>query len=225
MSHDLKTPLSSIIGYAHMMEAEAYTWTQEEVRSFAKVILDKSYYLEGLANDLTLTYRARSGGASPALSATEVNAFLASAVREAINHPAYDADRVRFRASDGPAYIAAYAPWLQRIVDNLVANALTHNREGTTLTISVKPSGSFVSIDFADDGDGMDEATASRLFERYYRGVDTDSRSEGTGLGMAVAKALAESMDGTIGVSASVGRGTTIRLAFPAIAGTEETIS
>jgi two-component system OmpR family sensor kinase len=216
VSHDLKTPLSSIVGYAHMLEAEHYSWTPEEVRSFAKVILDKSSYLEGLVNDLTLTYRLRSGVAAPSMSAVEMNGFMDAALREAAaGHPGYEASIVRFKAAERPVYILAYAPWMQRIVDNLVANALTHNRKGILLEVAVKENGEEAIIEFADDGKGMDKETVERLFEQYYRGTDTDSRPEGTGLGMAVAKALTEAMGGTIGVASGIGRGTTIRLCWP----------
>ncbi|MBN2980172.1 sensor histidine kinase [Cohnella algarum] len=213
VSHDLKTPLSSIKGYAHMLNADAYEWTAEEVRSFAKVILDKSSHLDELINDLTLTYHLRHGGRPPSLETVDMNDYLAEAVRDASSHPQYPENGVRFAPDSRAAWLDIYRPWFQRIVDNLVANALLHNREGTMLTVSVRaePDGG-LSIRFADDGDGMDERTAERLFERYYRGTDTESRAEGTGLGMAVTKALVEGLGGTIEVDTAPGRGTAIVL-------------
>ncbi|GGD56169.1 ATP-binding response regulator [Paenibacillus nasutitermitis] len=213
VSHDLKTPLSSIKGYAHMLEAETYEWAADEVRSFAKVILDKSTYMEGLINDLTLTYQARSGSGAPSLEEVDLNTYIAEAVRESSFHPQYRKKRIRFVPWNRAVIYSVYKPWFQRIVDNLVANALMHNREGTILTISVSAAaGGGVTVAFADDGEGMDEQTASRLFERYYRGLDTESRAEGTGLGMAVTKALTEGLGGTIEVETAQGSGTVIRL-------------
>jgi signal transduction histidine kinase len=217
VSHDLKTPLSSIKGYAHMLNADAYEWTTEEVRSFAKVILDKSSHLDELINDLTLTYHLRHGGRAPSLETVDLNEYLAEAVREASSHPLYPEGSIRFVPDRRPALLSIYKPWFQRIIDNLTANALLHNKEGTTLTVSVQtgPEGE-IAVSFADDGDGMDERTAARLFERYYRGTDTESRTEGTGLGMAVTKALVEGMGGSIEVSTSLGRGTVIVLRWKA---------
>ncbi|MBP1995527.1 sensor histidine kinase [Paenibacillus eucommiae] len=215
VSHDLKTPLSSIKGYAYMLEADSYDWTADEVRSFAKVILDKSLYLDDLINDLTLTYQLKSGGAAPSVEVVNMNEYMAEAVRESSNHPLYKEDSIRFMPADHPVCLALYKPWFQRIVDNLVANALLHNKEDTKLTISVQSAGNGdIIVTFTDDGEGMDEQTASRLFERYYRGLDTESRAEGTGLGMAVTKALVEGLGGMIEVNTAVGRGTSIRLVW-----------
>lgn len=68
ITHDLKTPLSSIQGYAHMLEAERYEWASNEVREFAGIMLDKSMYMDRLVSDLAMTYRLRSGGYQPLLS-------------------------------------------------------------------------------------------------------------------------------------------------------------
>ncbi|PYI57259.1 sensor histidine kinase [Paenibacillus flagellatus] len=216
VSHDLKTPLSSIRGYAHMLETDAYDWSPQEVRSFARIVLDKAQHMDGLINDLALTYRLRSGGQAPELETVDLNEFMAEAVREASSHPRFEQSRIRFSPADRPAPLVVYKPWLQRITDNLVANALLHNGEGTTLTVSVRSDEQgAVTVAFEDDGEGMDEATKARLFDRYYRGTDSESRGEGTGLGMAISKALTEALGGTIEVESDPGRGTAIRVLFP----------
>ncbi|QMV43278.1 sensor histidine kinase [Cohnella cholangitidis] len=213
VSHDLKTPLSSIKGYAHVLVNDSYEWSTEEVRSFARIILDKSSYLDELINDLTLTYRLRSGDGSPVSERVNLNEYLAEAIQEAANHPMYPEESVLFVPSDTPAYMRVYKPWFQRIVDNLVANALLHNEKGTTLTVTIRSAGpNGITLAFSDDGKGMNEETASRLFERYYRGTDTESRTEGSGLGMAVTKALVEALGGAIEVVAAEGKGATILL-------------
>ncbi|WP_254450288.1 sensor histidine kinase [Cohnella herbarum] len=213
VSHDLKTPLSSIKGYAHVLVNDSYDWSAEEIRSFANIILDKSSYLDELINDLTLTYRLKSHNGKPPFEQVSMNDYLAAAIQEAVNHPMYPEERVRFIPSDAPVNLRIYRPWFQRIVDNLVANALLHNEEGTTLTITLQAKEpNCATLTFSDDGKGMDEETASRLFERYYRGTDTETRTEGSGLGMAVTKALVEAHGGTIEVVSSMKRGTSIMI-------------
>ncbi len=207
VSHDLKTPLSSIKGYAHMLETDAYDWTTGEVRSFAKVILDKSSHMDALINDLTLTYHLRSGGKAPSEEVVEMNEYLTDVLRETAQHPLYSEEMIHFVSSDKSVFLTIYKPWFQRIVDNLVANAFLHNRTGTTLTVSLKVQDSGgVIITFTDNGEGMDEQTAGRLFERYFRGTDSESRAEGTGLGMAVSKALAEALGASIELNTNRGR-------------------
>ncbi|MFD2331695.1 sensor histidine kinase [Cohnella sp. GCM10020058] len=213
VSHDLKTPLSSIKGYAHMLETEDYEWSTDEVRAFARVILDKSSHMDALINDLTLTYLLRSGQKPPSQEMVEMNAFLEEILREAAQNPVYSQGVIRF-VPGKPVYLSIYKPWLQRIVDNLVANALLHNGVGTTLTITLEASkADGTTITFSDDGEGMDEQTQRRLFERYYRGTDSESRTEGTGLGMAVSKGLAEALGATIELDTRA-EGTSIRMTW-----------
>lgn len=213
VSHDLKTPLSSIKGYAHMLENEDYEWSAEEVRSFAKVMLDKSNHMEGLISELTLEYQLRSGVTPPYTELVELNAYIPETLYGAGISQDNQAVRIVFIASDRPVYLNVYKPWFQRIVDNLTVNAFLHNHADTILTVTVLTleSGK-IGLSFSDNGNGMDEETQIRLFERYYRGTDTESATEGSGLGMAVARALVEVHQGVIQVKSEKGRGTDIQL-------------
>ncbi|SEB09260.1 sensor histidine kinase KdpD [Paenibacillus sp. 276b] len=214
ITHDLKTPLSSIQGYAHMLEAQKYSWSAEEVREFAGIMLDKSMYMDRLVNDLAMTYRLRSGGYQPPVEETDVNTLLHDLVQRAERNPVYGEGRIVFRPAKVPVYGHVHIPSFERIVDNLTANALLHNPAESTLTVSVHPGkqkGEF-SVHFADDGQGMDPELVWRLFERYYRGTDTGTSDVGSGLGMAVTKGLIEAMQGRIEVQSTSGEGTVIRL-------------
>lgn len=217
VTHDMKTPLSSIQGYAHMLETNKYDWTEEEIRQFASTILDKSSYMDKLINDLSLTFRLRSGDVSAVLESRDIRELLPEAVRRATMHPAFGDGRVSCSLPSEPVYARVHAPWFDRIVDNIVANGLIHNPPGTRMDIalSLLPDGGW-QIEFSDDGQGMDEETIGRLFERYYRGTDTESAAEGSGLGMAVTKMLVQAMGGNIQVASRRGEGTTIRLRWDA---------
>lgn len=214
ITHDLKTPLSSIQGYAHMLEADKYSWTVEEVREFAGIMLDKSMYMDRLVNDLAMTYRLRSGGYQPVVEETDVNTLLRDLIQRAERNPAYGEGRILFQPSEVPVYGLVHIPSFERIVDNLTANALLHNPPESILVVSVH-SGTQAdefSIQFADNGRGMDPETVWKLFERYYRGTDTGTSDVGSGLGMAVTKGLIEAMNGRIEVQSTPGEGTIIRL-------------
>ncbi|MDQ0657904.1 sensor histidine kinase KdpD [Paenibacillus sp. W2I17] len=214
ITHDLKTPLSSIQGYAHMLEADKYSWTAEEVREFAGIMLDKSMYMDRLVNDLAMTYRLRSGGYQPVVEETDVNTLLGDLIQRAERNPAYGVGRILFQPSEVPVYGLVHIPSFERIVDNLTANALLHNPPESILVVSVhsgKQADEF-SIQFADNGRGMDSETVWKLFERYYRGTDTGTSDVGSGLGMAVTKGLIEAMNGRIEVQSTPGEGTIIRL-------------
>ncbi|MNJ47341.1 Signal-transduction histidine kinase senX3 [compost metagenome] len=213
VSHDLKTPLSSIKGYAYMLENDDYEWSTEEVRSFAKVMLDKSNHMEGLISDLNLEYQLRSGITLPYTELVELNAYIPETLYGAGISQDNQAMRIVFVPTEQPVYLNVYKPWFQRIIDNLTVNAFLHNHGDTILTVTVfiLESGK-IGLSFSDNGNGMDEETQMRLFERYYRGTDTESATEGSGLGMAVAKALVEVHHGVIHVESKKGEGTNIRL-------------
>ncbi|PYE45541.1 HAMP domain-containing histidine kinase [Paenibacillus barcinonensis] len=221
ITHDLKTPLSSLQGYAHMLETDKYSWTTEEVREFAGIMIDKSMYMDRLVNDLAMTYRLRSGGYQPEVERTDVNTLLHDLVQRAERNPAYGERRILFQPADEPVYGLVHIPSFERIVDNLTANALLHNPPEATLAVRVlsgERDGEF-TIEFADDGQGMSPEMVWKLFERYYRGTDTGTSDMGSGLGMAVTKGLIEAMKGRIEVDSAPDEGTIIRLIWDAYAG------
>ena len=98
----------------------------------------------------------------------------------------------------------------ERMMDNLVYNAMKHNPPGTTISIVLIDQRS-LEIIVKDNGVGMDEETMNHLFDRYYRGTNTDEKIEGTGLGMTIARQIAEFHNGTITVS-SENVGTEVRI-------------
>ncbi|MED0893107.1 ATP-binding protein [Aneurinibacillus migulanus] len=83
------------------------------------------------------------------------------------------------------------------------------------MIVMTKRERGYAAIVVEDNGKGMDEETKNNLFERYYRGTNTDDKTEGVGLGMSIAKAIAEVHQGKIKVETSIGRGTKLLLTFP----------
>ncbi|WP_249901303.1 HAMP domain-containing sensor histidine kinase [Paenibacillus sp. PK3_47] len=215
ITHDLKTPLSSIKGYAHLLAEETYDWSAEEVRKFSGIMLEKSAHMDLLISDLAMTYRLKSGIRAPHLEAVEMNAWLAGALEQAAANPGYGENRIICQPADKEIILQIYPPWMERVVGNLTANALLHNSPDTrlTVTLAMQDNGG-IAIIFRDNGQGMDEHTAANLFERYYRGGDTASTANGTGLGMAISKGLVEAMGGTINVVSAPGEGTEIILGW-----------
>jgi len=216
ITHDLKTPLSSIKGYAHMLTEPKYEWSAEEIRKFSGHMLDKSAHMDSLVNDLALAYRLKSGIAPPESEAIELNEWMDTMLSHLAQDAAYSKSSVIFQPAGRSIVINLYTPWLERAVNNLVANSLLHNPPGTVLTVTVELDGSRnrLALAFADNGNGMDEHTLNTLFDRYYRGTNTSAPPNGSGLGMAITKELVEAMGGEIMVETAVGEGTTIRLVF-----------
>lgn len=213
VTHDMRTPLSSIQGYAHMLAADKYSWTEEEVRSFAATILKKSQYMDQLLEDLALTYRLRSGKLPVSLDLHNVGALLKEAVEHAAANPLSAGRSITCHIPGQHIYGYLYPPWFERIVENLIANAVLHNPGDTKIVIELIPlAQQGWQLNVQDNGNGMDTPTIEQLFERYYRGTNTDESIEGSGLGMAITKELVQAMGGRIEVASQPDEGSTISL-------------
>ncbi|MEW5594414.1 HAMP domain-containing sensor histidine kinase [Peribacillus frigoritolerans] len=217
LSHDLKTPLASISGYAQMLESENYSWTEKETREFALIIAEKSGYMMELLEDLTLTYRLRNQALPIVKEEVDIIEFIRRTMIHFINDPANNDMKFVFQPKNETAIASIDTKWFQRIIDNLIANAIHYNPTGTTITVSISPiEQHLLIITIEDDGIGMDNETLDRLFQRYYRGTNTSDSGRGTGLGMAITKQLVHLHGGSINVKSSPQRGTTVRIILPA---------
>ncbi|BBH22381.1 two-component sensor histidine kinase [Paenibacillus baekrokdamisoli] len=217
VSHDMKTPLSSILGYAHLMESRTYEWSQAEIREFAAIMREKSSYMDEMINDLTLTYRLKNEAFAFEFIPTNMNEFIEQTIQKWKHHPQFANVPIHFTASEPSIIYPIDAKYFRRVLENLLANAALHNPEGTWINVSmVKDNGSHFVIRIQDNGVGIDEETKQLLFERYYRGTNTDELMQGTGLGMAISKQLVIQHQGQIEVQSQPGTGTTISLIFRA---------
>jgi len=109
---------------------------------------------------------------------------------------------------------------LERIAEVLVQlleNAAKYSPANTPITITAEPAGKMVSISVADRGPGIDDMEQSLIFEKFYRGRDQRYRIQGTGMGLAIAKAIVEAHGGTIGVTSQTGSGSVFHFTVPAV--------
>ena len=216
LSHDLKTPLASIGGYAEMLQSDQYSWSESEVRTFSGTIAEKAQYMKQLLEDLTLTYQLRSNAFPIAKEKVEINEQIRRTIIHYVNGPAGQQYEFVFQPYDGVVVAAVDPKWFQRIMENLLENAIKYNPPETTVTVTIgKLDQHLLMITMEDDGVGMDNETLNRLFERYYRGTNTSSSNNGTGLGMAITKKLIELHGGSIKVKSEPGKGTYIRILLP----------
>lgn len=216
LSHDLKTPLSSIAGYAQMLESEDYSWTKKETREFAGIIAEKSTYMMELLEDLTLSYRLKNQALPIVKEDVDINEFIRRTIIHFINDPANNGMEFIFRPHHETVIASIDPKWFQRVIDNLLANAVKYNPSGTMITVSISLiEQHLMTITIEDDGIGMDKETLNKLFQRYYRGTNTGDSGNGTGLGMAITKQLVQLHGGSINVKSTPQKGTTVRIIFP----------
>ena len=210
ITHDLKTPLSPVKGYAELL-SDASALDSETVREYGKIILKNISHAESLINDLKLTYQLEAGVIPFHPKEIPFVRFLREVVIDIVNDPAFSCRRIEFYSDTEEITVSIDADLFRRAMENLIVNALTHNPPETkvTVTVSTKPEGN-VSVIVKDNGAGMDSEEAAELFTRYYRGTSTKEKPEGSGLGLAIAKQIITLHGGDIRVTSS-GEGTEMK--------------
>lgn len=208
ITHDLKTPLSPVKGYAELL-ADNQIAGVETAQEYGKIILKNVSHVEKLLNDLKLTYQIDSGVVPYNPQEILITRYVKEVVIDIINDPAFSKRIIEFE-SDGQELIVFLDPdLLRRAIQNIIINALIHNPPDTKIKISIgKSAARVVFISICDNGSGMDEAEQAKLFNRYYRGTNTREKPEGSGLGLAIAKQIVVLHGGNISVKSSPDIGT-----------------
>jgi two-component system phosphate regulon sensor histidine kinase PhoR len=214
VSHELKTPLAAIRGYAETLRDGALT-EEETARRFTERLLWQCRRLQALLDDLLTLSRLESVGQSgerepvdlPALAQRALE-MLAAAARE---------KRIRLEAREEPLpRIPGEADGIERLLVNLLDNAIKYNRPGGEVMLRLARDGGEAVIEVSDTGIGIPPEALGRIFERFYRVDKGRAREEGgTGLGLAIVKHIAQSHGGHVEVESRMGRGTTFRVYLP----------
>lgn len=213
VSHELKTPLTSISGYAEIIRNGLVR--PEDIPGFAKRIQQEASRLLKLISDIMDLSRLDEG----ILPEESTDADLFEVCKDVVSRlqPRAMELFVALSLSGSHAAVHAVAPLLNEMVFNLVENAVKYNHEGGHVSVWVGWWHDRAQIKVQDDGIGIPLEDQERIFERFYR-VDKSHSKEtgGTGLGLSIVKHTALLHDAEISVDSEVGRGTTIAVTFPA---------
>jgi two-component system phosphate regulon sensor histidine kinase PhoR len=210
VSHEFKTPLTSIRGYAETILGEASDPSQKE---FAKVILRNSGYLEVLVNGLLELARMES---EPSSSRETFDVYAVIHEQVALREKLAGTVRLAIESPDSPVVVHTDRARFGTALANLVDNAIRYNRSDGTVRIDARRDGPHVVVSVIDSGFGIPEKDLSRIFERFYRVDKARTRDGGgTGLGLAIARHAIESQGGTLAVRSKVGSGSTFSIRLP----------
>jgi signal transduction histidine kinase len=214
ISHDLRTPLTSIIGYVELALDED---VPAEVRSHLQVVSRNGERLLALVNDLLFVARLQTGGL--ALEPNDVE--LAAVVQETVEalEPRAAAKGISLTcALDSVPTTRADRRRLLQLLDNLVANAVKFTPAGGSVHVSLGCENGAALLEIEDTGIGIAPEDQRRLFERFFRAESAVERQlPGTGLGLYISRVIAEAHRGSLSVRSELGRGSTFRLELPLV--------
>ena len=227
-SHELKTPLTAIRGYAEtLLDPEL----PPELRSqFTQTVKANADRLQRIVEDLLDLSRIESGGwrvEPEVVSITELAGEAWAGVREGVR---IKSARFSAQVPHDCEFVWADPSALRQVFSNLFGNSLRYIPEGGSVELQARcGAGTAIEVSVRDDGSGIPSAHLPRIFERFYRADTARSRAEGgTGLGLSIVRHLVEAHGGRVEAESELGRGTTIRFTLPAPddadgAGLEET--
>jgi signal transduction histidine kinase/ActR/RegA family two-component response regulator len=212
-SHELRTPLNSVVGFAQLLLMSDLS---DEDHEDAAHILGAGRHLLVLINELIDIARIESGDLS--LSLEPVWVFpLVEEISELIGPLAVERSITIIRQRAGPALaVHADRQRFSQVLVNLMSNAIKYNRHGGTITITCQEQGaSQASVVVADTGQGLSQDDLDRVFVPFERLGAEQTATEGTGIGLPLAKALAEAMGGRLSASSVLGEGSAFTLTLP----------
>jgi signal transduction histidine kinase len=215
ISHDLRTPLSTIQGYGYMLESLPEQWSREEMRIMGSTIREKGDYMLELISDFSMIHQLKQGDSIIELREIDLVELVRCSVLKYVNDATMSEYKFHYVGEEHPLLVQVDETWLQRLMNNLLSNAVKHNPPGVTITVSIGRVNNKACIRVIDNGKGMDEDTLHHLFKRYYRGTNTEEKTDGTGLGMSIAKTIVEAHGGEIQVQSTVWQGTKIEILLP----------
>ena len=216
VSHELKTPLTAVSGFAETLLDETIPPAQRQ--QFIETIRDNAMRMQRIVDDLLDLSRIESGGWRPNVTSMDVSAVIASVMAEVgARAAAKGVELIRDLSSDA-VRLQADPTAIRQVIANLVENAVQYTSTGA-VTLRTRAEQGMVRIDEVDTGVGIAAEHLPRIFERFYR-VDTGRSREqgGTGLGLAIVRHLVDAHGGRVEAASRTGAGTTISAWFPASA-------
>jgi two-component system phosphate regulon sensor histidine kinase PhoR len=218
VSHEFRTPLATITGYAETL-LDGGLEDHANRRRFVEVIQANGVRLNNIAADLLTLSEIEDGRPDAGARPISIRQVIGNAIRAI--EPAASLMRVNLSADPiSDLYVLGYGIRFEQALLNLIDNAVKFNKEGGDVGVSVLESpGGQIEIRISDTGVGIPAEDLSRIFERFYRVDKARSRQVGgTGLGLSIVKHAIEQMNGAIAVESRLGQGTTFRIFLPGCA-------
>ena len=212
VSHELKTPLTSVVGFAEALAEEGLG--PDHTRDFAERILANATRMRHLVDDLLDLSLLESGSWSPEPEPVSVGGVAAEVWETLAPEAKPSAAELRMVGTREP--VQADPDAVRQILRNLLDNAARYSDDAVIITLRIRADGRFQRVEVTDQGPGIPSVHVERVFERFYRIDPARSRARGgTGLGLAIVKHFVEAHGGVVGIESALGRGTTVWFTLP----------
>ncbi|MBN2255670.1 MAG: transporter substrate-binding domain-containing protein [Deltaproteobacteria bacterium] len=212
-AHELKTPLTSILGFSELLVTRD-DLAEDEKKRYLRYINEKSRHLDAIISDILDVSRIESG---EGIMVGKEFLDLAGLVMEAVDRFRRGHPGRRFDAelSGDAVIVTGDRERLMQAVENLLGNAVKFSPEDRDISITGEMHGGNYVVSIRDEGIGMTAEQVEHIFGKFYRADSSTTAKEGTGLGMSIVKHIVEAHGGTVSVESEPGKGTTVRFTIP----------
>jgi PAS domain S-box-containing protein len=212
VSHDLRSPLTSVIGYAELVERAGDL--NENQRDFIKRIQDSIQHITSLINDLL-----DLGSVEAGFDTRREHVHLEAILRYTLDmlQGQIKSKRLKVHTDIAPSLpaIRANPIRLRQVLDNVVGNAIKYSHTSGEVHVSVQSEGDQLILFVKDEGPGIPVADQPRIFDKFYRGSNVSDEVTGSGLGLAIVKTIVDNHQGRIWVESAEGKGSSFFIVLP----------
>jgi PAS domain S-box-containing protein len=212
VSHDLRSPLTSVIGYTELVERAGPL--NDMQRDFLSRIQDSVQQITGLINDL-LDIGSIEAGFDTRREFVQLEGILRYTLDILQGQVKSKHLLVKTDIGSSLPSLRANPIRLRQVMDNVVGNAIKYSQDNGEIEISIRAEGDQMILRVTDNGPGIPVADQPRIFDKFYRGSNVDSEVEGSGLGLAIVKTIVESHQGRIWVESMEGKGSSFFIVLP----------
>jgi signal transduction histidine kinase len=215
VSHELRSPMAAVIGAARTLQERRQELTLEQREAFLALIANETNRLAALVGDVLDTSRIEAG----TFSYTFTQVDLMQLIDDAVGLASLGQDDVQVRTSVAGQLPSVHGDRerLRQVLSNLIDNAVKYSPQGGEVEVSACAESSVVRIAVSDDGPGIPHDQQQLIFEKFGRAGDSGATKPGTGLGLFIARSIAEAHGGTLDVESTPDAGATFTLTLPAL--------
>lgn len=211
ISHDLKTPITSIIGYVEGIK-DGVANTPEKMDKYLTTIHTKARHMDTLIDELFLFSKLDLNRVPFQFETVELNIFMQELIEEMQMDLSKEGIEIHLQLHVSPLYVTADCEKINRVISNLIHNSVKYmDKEEKKITVTVSSDNNKVTVKVMDNGSGIESDTLPYIFERFYRAEQSrNSSTGGSGLGLAIAKQIVEEHGGEIWAESELRKGTSI---------------